>query len=173
MRPLRTTGLAPLAARFARRCHQRPAHFRCAVATGMLYSASLPPSGCERFRQQDFASGSAAVNNWRPSASVFRGWRVDPGISADLVDQRRTQRVHHQRRAGKLNGYSLPGAARAAPTQDPRSALPDARLHSKLNLTKSIGRRCAICSPDSSATDAQPSSPEVEDDGTARLRFRR
>ena len=84
-----------------------------------------------------------------------------------ISDRRRAVVVKAEQ--GKLNVYSLPGAARAAPTQDPRNALPEARLHSKLNLDE-IDWTPVRDLLDSSATDAHFVA-EVEDDGTARLRF--
>ena len=86
-------------------------------------------------------------------------WSISDGRRAYVVKEEQ----------GKLNIYSLPGAALAATVQDPRMALPAARLHSKLNLdeTEWLPVRDLL---DSGATDAHFVA-EIEDDGTARLRF--
>jgi hypothetical protein len=70
---------------------------------------------------------------------------------------------------GKLNVYPLPGPARGATAQEARRALPAARLASTLNLDD------IDWTPVRDLLDSGSIDPhfvaEIEDDGTARLRF--
>ena len=68
-----------------------------------------------------FSTG-ASIQGAQPIWSVSDGWHA-------LVVKAEQ---------GKLNVYSLPGAARTATAQEPRSALPAARLHSTLNLDEAL-----------------------------------
>ncbi len=98
-----------------------------------------------------------------PSGASIQGsqpvWSISDGRNAFIVKEEQ----------GKLNIYPLPGAARTATAQEPRSALPAARLHGKLNLDE-IDWTPVRDLLDSGTTDAHFVA-EVEDDGTARLRF--
>ena len=84
-----------------------------------------------------------------------------------ISDSRRGFSVKEEQ--GKLNIYPLAGPARGATAQEPRRALPAARLMSQLNLDE-IRWRPVRDLLDSGAGDAHFVA-EIEDDGTARLRF--
>lgn len=98
-----------------------------------------------------------------PSGTSIQGvqpiWSVSDGQRAFIIKQEQ----------GKLNVYPLPGAVRAATAQDPRATLPVARLHSKLNLDETDWSAVRDLL-DSDASDPHFVA-EIEDDGTARLRF--
>jgi len=98
-------------------------------------------------------SGGASIQGRQPL------WSISDGRNGFVVKAEQ----------GKLNIYALPGAAGTATTQEPRNALPAARLHSKLNLDE-FPWTAVRDLLDSDAGDHHFVA-EIEDDGTARLRF--
>ncbi|MGH7875266.1 MAG: putative baseplate assembly protein, partial [Candidatus Binatia bacterium] len=98
-----------------------------------------------------------------PNGASIQGhrplWSIGDGRDAFVIKQEQ----------GKLNIYPLPPPAALAKRQEPRDALPAAILHSELNQdeTQWTAVRDLL---DSGAADAHFIA-EIEDDGTARLRF--
>ena len=98
-----------------------------------------------------------------PSGASIQGHRPLWSVS----DSRHSFIIKHEQ--NKLNIYARPGAATASNTQDPRKALPAARLHSQLDLDETDW------DPAGDLLNSGPTDPqfvaEVEDDGEVRLRF--
>ncbi len=159
--------LAPLPVRFRPTLSSRPLTFAVPSTTDPLFG--FPPGAQDasdldnKILPLDLQKQFEAIGVGFPSGASIQGsqpvWSISDGRNAFILKEEQ----------GKLNVYPLPGAARTATAQDPRSALPAARLHSKLNLDE-IDWAPVRDLLDSGATDAHFVA-EVEDDGTARLRF--
>ena len=156
-----------LPTRFRPRLARRPITFTTPLQNNSLFSftpsasdlADLDNKILPANLQKQFAaaqidvSGGASIQGHQPF------WSISDGRSAFLIKDEQ----------GKLNIYPAPGAARTAMAQEPHNALPAARLHSKLNLDE-IDWTPVRDLLDSSAED-HDFVAEIEDDGTAQIRF--
>ena len=156
-----------LPARFRPKLASRPLTFATPLQKPLLFG--FPPDAQDagdlnnKILPLDLQKQFEAVGIGFPGGASIQGTQPIWSIS----DERHGYVVKEEQ--GKLNIYALPGAAGAATAQDPRMALPAARLHSKLNLdeTEWLPARDLL---DSGATDPHFVA-EIEDDKTARLRF--
>ena len=159
--------LAPLPLRFRPTLSARPLTFAAPSTTDALFGFTSTPQDASDLDNKifplDLQKQFEAIGVGFPSAASIQGsqpvWSISDGRNAFIIKEEQ----------GKLNVYRLPGAARSATAQDPRAALPAARLHSRLNLDE-IDWTPVRDLLDSGATDAHFVA-EVENDGTARLRF--
>ena len=159
--------LAPLPVRFRPKLSARPLTFAtpCEIAPllGFAPGAGDANDLDSKILPLDLQKQFEAVGIGFPSGASIQGaqpiWSISDGRNAFTV----------KAELGKLNVYPLPGPAHGATIQEPRAALPAAGLHSKLNLDE-IDWLPARDLLDSGSSDAHFVA-EVEDDGTARLRF--
>ncbi len=159
--------LTPLPARFRPRLAARPLTFATPSALAPLFG--FAPGAADagdldnKILPLDLEKQFEAAGIGFPSGLSIQGsapvWSISDGRSAFVIKAEQ----------GKLNVYPWAGAARRATAQEPRAALPAARLHSKLNLDE-IDWTPVRDLLDSGASDAHFVA-EIEDDGAARLRF--
>jgi hypothetical protein len=156
-----------LPVRFRPKLAARPLTFATPLQKSLLFGFTPGPQDAS-----DLDNRILPLNLQKQFESVGIGFPGGVSIQGvqpvwSISDGRHAYTVKEEQ--GKFNVYALPGAARAATAQDPRMALPAARLRSKLNLdeTEWLPVRDLL---DSGATDPHFVA-EIEDDGTARLRF--
>jgi hypothetical protein len=156
-----------LPVRFRPKLKERPLTF--AAKYGNVLSFSLTPAATD---------AGDLDNHVLPSGlqSQFTAGGVNISAGASIQGLRPIWSISDSRRAfvireeeGKFNVYSLPPQATGLLLQEPRAALPAATLHSELNLDETDWTPVRDLL-DSGAADAHFVA-EIEDDGTARLRF--
>jgi hypothetical protein len=156
-----------LPTRFRPKLGERPLTFATPLVVKLLFAfTSNAAAGSDldnKILPQDLQKQFEAAGIGFPPGASIQGrqpiWSISDGRRALLLkaDQ------------GRLNVHSLPGAARTATAQARRSALPAVRLLGKLKSDETHWTRVRDLL-DSGATDTHFVA-EIEDDGTARLRF--
>ena len=153
--------------RFRPRLKSRPLTFATAPHSKLLFGFASSPADLTDLDnhtmpltlQKQLEAAAVAF----PSGATLQGQRPLWSVS----DFRHAFIIKHEQ--NKLNVYAQPGAAVASKDQDPRKALPAAKLHSQLDLDETdwTAARDLL---NSGPTDAQFVA-EVEDHGEVRLRF--
>lgn len=157
----------PLPVRFRPKLSARPLTFATANRSVSLFGFTAAAQDADdldnKILSLDLQKQFEAAGVSFPNGATLQGhrplWSISDGRDAFLIKQEQ----------GKLNIYPLPPPAALATRQEPRGALAAATLHSKLNQddTEWSAVRDLL---DSSASDDHFVA-EIEDDGTARLRF--
>jgi Baseplate J-like protein len=109
--------------------------------------------------QSQFAGAGVKISTGASIQGERPFWSISDGLRAFVVREEQ----------GKFNVYGLPVPATGLLRQEPRAALPAVTLHGKLNLDETHWTAVRDLL-DSGAADAHFVA-EIEDDGTARLRF--
>ncbi len=159
--------LKKLPTRFRPKLARRPLTFATPSVVDLLFgftpnagdASELDNKTFPQDLQKQFEAAGIVVPNDASIQGVHPVWSISNRRQAFVIKEEQ----------GKLNVYALPGASRGATNQDPHSALPAVWLHGHL---KSDDTDWVPVSDllESGASDAHFVA-EVEDDGTARIRF--
>jgi hypothetical protein len=156
-----------LPVRFRPKFVARPLTFATLTESSLLFG--FPPGAQDAADLDNKILPAALQERFEASGVGFPGGVSIQGTQPfwSVGDRRRGFRIKEEQ--GKLNVYSLPAPAAGATVQEPRRALPAARLASKLKLDE-IEWKPVRDLLDSGALDPH-FVVEIEDDGTPRLRF--